>query len=373
MTAASSQPDVRIQVGVEAHDKTQANLSRLTLALTKAFYGDAHFIVVDYIQRNGCIKEEDLRQLIHFDHRFLRSALTQLKHDKFVKERLVSEGQESRARKVSYFHINYRSMINVVKYKIDHMRQRLEVKDKNEVQRGSYRCMGCRYHYDAMEMDKIFDMRTQELRCWKCGQLVEIDDKIGPVEDSRSSITLFNEQMAPLLSLLQSLDDTYLARYLLEPPIKNCDESLAEAGQGEVIGTGAHDMVKPSNSDITISFMGEEQIKTTKTKEAVPWLQNNLIEKEIRPGIEAGNVEENGKAKSEIHKMLINELEEEPNGDFNGKVKNFEREGSYSDEDGIFVQGVRYDFEEITPQLVQKMSEAEKQAYVKRVQEDIDF
>lgn len=46
----------------------------------------------------------------------------QLKVDKILKERLVSEETDGRARKVNYYFINYKALLNVAKYKIDHMR-----------------------------------------------------------------------------------------------------------------------------------------------------------------------------------------------------------------------------------------------------------
>lgn len=41
--------------------------------MVKTFYGKEHYIVFDYVRRNKCIKEDDLRQLIKFDQRFLRT------------------------------------------------------------------------------------------------------------------------------------------------------------------------------------------------------------------------------------------------------------------------------------------------------------
>lgn len=61
----------------------------------------------------------------------------------------------------------------------------MEVKDKDEVHKASYRCTGCQYQYDAMEMDKIFDPVTQELFCWRCQQIVEPDETAGPTDGTR--------------------------------------------------------------------------------------------------------------------------------------------------------------------------------------------
>ena len=171
--------------GVDGTDKNNIvseipeTLKRLTLMLTKAFYGPEHYLVVDYIQRSTIIREERLREMLRVETRYLRQllqplkvgldpqyALQPFKVDKFVKERIVAEEVEGRQRKVAYLFINYKSLLNVTKYKIDHMRQKLEVREKDDVHKASYRCSGesCGMHYDAMDIGKIYDPFTQEMR-----------------------------------------------------------------------------------------------------------------------------------------------------------------------------------------------------------------
>lgn len=54
----------------------------------------------------------------------------------------------------------------MAKYKIDHIRQKLEGREKDDVNRAYYRCSNdqCKRQYDAMDMGKIFDPFTQEMR-----------------------------------------------------------------------------------------------------------------------------------------------------------------------------------------------------------------
>lgn len=44
------------------------------------------------------------------------------------------------------------------------MHQKLESREKDDVQKASYKCTGCAMHFDAMDMGKIFDPFTQELK-----------------------------------------------------------------------------------------------------------------------------------------------------------------------------------------------------------------
>lgn len=263
-------------------DELPPELLRFGLFIAKAFYGREHYVVLDYIQKRTCYKEDDLRQITKFDQRMLRGVLIQLKVDKILKERILTEENESRPRKVIYYYINYRALLNVAKYKIDHMRQRLEVKDKDEVHKASYRCSGCAQHYDVMEIDKIFDPFTQEMRCWRCQQLVEPDETAGPTDETRSSLARFNDQMAPLFAMIQSLDRIRLAPHLLEPPIKletapdESDMSRKVLHMGARAFQGNQLMSRSTmyQNGITVSIENENSTTKTDDKKLVPWLQS---------------------------------------------------------------------------------------------------
>uniref|UniRef100_A0A0N5ANH9 HTH TFE/IIEalpha-type domain-containing protein n=1 Tax=Syphacia muris TaxID=451379 RepID=A0A0N5ANH9_9BILA len=377
------------------------NLLRFAQIVTKAFYGREHYVVVDYVQKNTCIKEEDLRQLLKFDQRFIRSVLNQLKVDKILKERVVSEELDGRARKVNYYFINYRALLNVTKYKIDHMRQRLEVRDKDEVHKASYKCSGCRHHYDAMEMDKIFDPVTQELRCWRCQHIVEPDETAGPTEETRSSLARFNEQMAPLYSMIQGLDGIRLAQHLLEPPLKVIDNNTTDdAHERKVLQVGevafkGHSVSRSTmyQNGITVSIEGENATPQVEEKKVVPWLQNQLYSpnsgddpsKSAFAGLvddplslaEADPVVENP-VENEVENLLMEEFEQapEPSKEPPQKMAKLEEEpealAESDEEDTITVGGKKYFLDEITPEIVRQMTEAEKEAYINMTREEFE-
>lgn len=54
-------------------------LKNFILTISKTFYGTEHFVIADYIQRNVCVNEERLRQLLKFDPRSLKPILVALK------------------------------------------------------------------------------------------------------------------------------------------------------------------------------------------------------------------------------------------------------------------------------------------------------
>ncbi|MCP9261833.1 hypothetical protein DINM_005153 [Dirofilaria immitis] len=345
------------------------NLTKFASLMVKTFYGKEHYIVLDYVQRNKCIREDDLRQLIKFDQRFLRTILMQLKVDKILKERLISEEADSRMRKVNYYFINYKALLNVAKYKIDHMRQRLEVKDKDEVHKASYRCTGCQYQYDAMEMDKIFDPLTQELYCWRCQQTVEPDETAGPTDETRSSLARFNEQMTPFFSMLQNLYGIRLARHLVEPSIKVVDNIIMEPDRKQIVAVGE----QPFNEQTAASRSAMYQSSIMKDEQVV----DSFIISSDNPtdlnGITSPETSEN-----DIDSLLVTEFEEAKPETF--LIEGVTQETSYEgvsmesdDDEIILVAGKKYYLDEITPELVLQMNASEKEIYIQRTQENFDY
>ncbi|KHN72022.1 General transcription factor IIE subunit 1 [Toxocara canis] len=387
-------------------DELPPDLLRLALFIAKAFYGREHYVVMDYIQKNTCIKEDDLRVITKFDQRFLRGIIVQLKVDKILKERIVSEEADGRCRKVNYYYINYRALLNVAKYKIDHMRQRLEVKDKDEVYKASYKCSGCQHHYDAMEMDKIFDPMMQEMRCWRCQGLVEPDETAGPTDETRSSLARFNDQMAPLFAMIQNLDGIRLAPHILEPPIKTVDNIPSEAGlEKKVLQVGerafsGHTAATRSTmyqNGITVSIEGESAAPKVEEKKAVPWLQNQMhsptptpvddqMQKAFADLVDnpAALVEEElpeaAPVHSDVERLLMDEFDQEEAqlvGEPEPKRPKLEAdtspESTTDEEEMISVGGRRYYLDEVTPDLVRQMTEAEKEVYIRITRENFDF
>uniref|UniRef100_A0A915LZ42 Transcription initiation factor IIE subunit alpha N-terminal domain-containing protein n=1 Tax=Meloidogyne javanica TaxID=6303 RepID=A0A915LZ42_MELJA len=194
---------------------------------------------------------------------------------------------DGKVRKFTYYFVNYKGALNVAKYKIDHIRQKLEVREKDDIHRAFYRCSneGCKRQYDVMDMGKIFDPFTQEMRCWQCHSLVEQDELAsGPSSTTRSSMAKFNEQMTGIFSLLKQMDGIRFGREITEPTIqapifKSEGETIeletrkvaSGLGQRAFFGAGKtrSDLY---GGDITVSIGDDNIEKTLEAKAEIPWL-----------------------------------------------------------------------------------------------------
>ncbi|KAK0403843.1 hypothetical protein QR680_017154 [Steinernema hermaphroditum] len=434
MTETEANGETRIQVVNEVPE----NLKRLTLFITKAFYGVEHYVLVDYLQRNICIKEDQLRDITRMDSRVLRQLLVQLKVDKIVKERVVAVeqqpppngGRAGKPRRVSYYFVNYKAVLNVARYKIDHMRQKLESREKNDVNKANYKCTseGCEATYQSLEIDQLIDMTTGDMRCWRCQGLVENDQAAGPTDLTRTSLAKFNDQMAALFSMMQSLDGIRLAQHLLEPPVQNINtapQEEAEENKKKFVqvgakafgghGTSRKDMF---NQEVTVNIInGNVPLSVVEEKESVPWLSANsnfdsselnqrpalgyasssapvlsyAQQEQQRPANHLHNAESTSRlpevrALLNLEKDLLKEHEERkkaedverPRYPVTFTLEDNDEEMDYEDDEDFIqltIQGEPIDFEKLTddPELVYQMTEAEKNLYVRVWREHMEF
>lgn len=192
----------------------------------------------------------------------LRARLTQLKNDKIVQARLKMEtGAEGKAQKINYYFINYKSFVNVIKYKLDLMRKRLETEERDATSRASFKCSNCDKTFTDLEVDQLVDFETGELSCQYCGGPVIEDLSAMPKKDSRLMLAKFNDQLQPLYDLLREVEGIKLSPEILDPqPVdinvirgiaRPNDNMSGEIWSGEATRGGGF-AVEETRVDITI-------------------------------------------------------------------------------------------------------------------------
>lgn len=145
----------------EVLTEVPAALKRLAKQVVRGFYGIEHALALDVLIRNACVREEDMLELLKFDRKQLRSVLNTLKADKFVKCRMrVETAPDGKTTRHNYYFINYRLLVNVVKYKLDHMRRRIETDERDSTNRASFHCPNCRSTFTDLEANQLFDSMT---------------------------------------------------------------------------------------------------------------------------------------------------------------------------------------------------------------------
>ncbi|CAG9560379.1 unnamed protein product [Danaus chrysippus] len=265
-----------------------SSLKQLARLVVRGFYTIEDALIVDMLVRNPCMKEDDICELLKFERKMLRARIATLKNDKFIQVRLKMEtGLDGKAQKVNYYFINYKTFVNVVKYKLDLMRKRMETEERDATSRASFKCPSCGKTFTDLEADQLYDMMTQEFRCTFCNQVVEEDQSALPKKDSRLLLAKFNEQLEPLYILLREVEGIKLAPEILEPePVDintirglTAKHMTSRPGGGEWSGEATRSQglaVEETRVDITIGD-ADRTDTTAARKERPVWMVESTI------------------------------------------------------------------------------------------------
>ncbi|NWR01980.1 T2EA factor, partial [Paradoxornis webbianus] len=195
-----------------------AALKRLAKYIVRGFYGVECSLALDVLIRYPCVKEDDLLQLLKYERKQLRTVLNTLRADKLVKLRMRAEtGPNGKSTRNNYYYINYKVLVDVVKYKLDQVRRKIEADERDSTTRSSFRCPSCSSTYTDLEVNQLFDAFTETFHCTYCNTEVEEDGSAFPKHDARTLLAKFNEQIEPVFVLLRETEDIVLPYDLLEP------------------------------------------------------------------------------------------------------------------------------------------------------------
>ncbi|XP_056641664.1 general transcription factor IIE subunit 1 [Diorhabda sublineata] len=386
-----------------------SSLKQLARLVVRGFYSIEDALIIDMLVRNPCMKEDDICELLKFERKMLRARIATLKNDKFIQVRLRMEtGLDGKAQKVNYYFINYKTFVNVVKYKLDLMRKRLETEERDATSRASFKCPKCLKTFTDLEADQLFDFTTGEFHCTYCREVVEEDSSALPKKDSRLLLAKFNEQLEPLYILLREVEGIKLAPEILEPEpvdistIRGLDKKSnaplpGQEWSGEATRRGGF-AVEETRVDITI---GEESNSNVNRKEQPIWMTESTVisnmdsqESSNTEGInDIADAATTNNKNDDIMSVLLahekrhtntttnaikginndSESSSDEMNDVNDQLQDVETMDS-EDEDtddvpSVTVGSKRYSITDINDTIIAEMTQAEKEIYVQVFQD----
>ncbi|CAN2388650.1 transcription initiation from RNA polymerase II promoter [Pristimantis euphronides] len=268
-----------------------AALKRLAKYMVRGFFGMEHSLTLDVLIRYPCVKEDDIALLLKFEKKQLRAILNTLKADKFIKCRMrVETGANGKSTKHNYYYINYKVLVDVVKYKLDHVRRKIESDERESTIRASFKCPGCQSTYSDLEVNQLYDPFTELFRCTYCNAEVEEDFSSMPKRDARTLLAKFNEQIEPIFVLLQETEDIVLPSELLEPQptfipelANSCEQSFdmtvdMQGNQGRWANRASSaENMYVQNVTINVNEPKLKKAKEKKGKEQPVWMKESTV------------------------------------------------------------------------------------------------
>lgn len=113
----------------------------------------------------------------------------------------------------TYYYLDFKGFVDVVKWRTYMMRKGLEDAMRNEAERKGYRCSRCTKAYTALEFSGLMNMRTQVFECEVCNaEIVEHDDseKSKATQETLSQLMV---QTEPIVRLLKMTDTVTIPRF----------------------------------------------------------------------------------------------------------------------------------------------------------------
>eukprot|EP00730_Choanoeca_flexa_P003158 TRINITY_DN11311_c1_g2_i2.p1 TRINITY_DN11311_c1_g2~~TRINITY_DN11311_c1_g2_i2.p1 ORF type:complete len:416 (+),score=95.51 TRINITY_DN11311_c1_g2_i2:50-1297(+) len=201
---------------------------QLAKQLVRAVYRETPSMIVlmDALVNHGCIKDGDIPSLIALDRKCLKEAIAKLKHEHLIKSKDLDDPYappEARNRKATFWYIDYRTLINVVKYKSLKLHKLLEHERKQARNSSHYECPRCKKTYtdldfaDLLGPDGLF-------WCPRCPS-TQLEDKADREASDRANklMNTWNVQSRAFEPYLKKADSIVLSDTLLQarPPRQN--------------------------------------------------------------------------------------------------------------------------------------------------------
>ena len=395
-------------------------LKRLAKLVVRGFYEDEHVALMNVLinATHPCVKEDDLIDILKFDKRQLRQLIHRLKNDKLVKQRVHKEKQSDTgtAQTFNYYFINYKLFVNVVRYKLDHIRKKIESDEKQAKNRPSFLCTQCSNKYSDLEVDRLIDMMTGMLKCTYCSGTVEEDvSEIQQGNTYRTSLARFNEQLEQIFELLRQSENINLAPSVLEPEpdLSSLNMQAARSIHGSHGSRSgwANDRRGIDSGDFGIKInMGHEDEEDStgvkRSKEAPIWMKQSTVapKEEIKantmvtasPSVSTAQASTREKEDEILADLLAHESvskvprldidkalgkDNSDSSDDSDDEKSFSQDvkvtdtmdaaesDSNNDEVMVKVNGTMVSLHDVTETMIESMSREEHDAYLKAYQQ----
>ncbi|XP_055340720.1 LOW QUALITY PROTEIN: general transcription factor IIE subunit 1-like [Paramacrobiotus metropolitanus] len=258
-------------------------VKQLARMVVHGFYGQEHGVIADILCSLSVVEEDVLcilADLVKLDKKQLRQLLAVLKADQIVKTKMgVETGEDGKSLRCTYYFIDYPSLLNMVKYKLELIRKKVETQERNTANRESFKCKDCEKTFS--DLHQVLDPFSMSFKCTFCGG--EVDEEMVPAQESRVvMMTHFNESTSALFDLIHEIDSLNLTPAELQADMAQSMVSAAKAAAKPGAAGSWSDDTKSTEynyvptQDITVTI-GETESKGQKAKERPVWLTESTV------------------------------------------------------------------------------------------------
>ncbi|KAG0306574.1 hypothetical protein BGZ98_002138 [Dissophora globulifera] len=218
----------------------QQVLDQLVYRVCRAFYEPRYIVVMDVINKLKQVKDEELAAALKMNRREIHKICGKLKEDRLIKDLTKLEARKPDQRPIpnTYYYLDYKLFVDVVKFKIHKMGKQLdEEMSKKEVENAGFRCLACQRTFSLVEVMNSMDDMGVKFLCPDDSEPLE-EDTIEDDEQGQERKSRLRENTKPIVDLLKLTDNITIEQYTESMASKNAaarthdDDDLAFAEDG---------------------------------------------------------------------------------------------------------------------------------------------
>ncbi|KAG0242492.1 hypothetical protein B0O80DRAFT_493525 [Mortierella sp. GBAus27b] len=255
----------------------QQVLDQLVYRVCRAFYEPRYIVVMDVINKLKQVKDEELAATLKLNRREIHKICGKLKEDRLIKDLTKMEARKPDQRAIpnTYYFLDYKMFVDVVKYKIHRMGKELDaVMSKQEVESAGYRCPACHNTYAMVDVVNSFDPDTGKFLCPSDNYALD-DEAVEDGDQGQEMKTKLRENTKPIVDLLKLTDNIVIEQYTEVMASKNAaarthdDDDLAFAADGGQ-QQGEIQVVFQDDNDKAAKKAREAEAQKKRQQNAVP-------------------------------------------------------------------------------------------------------
>eukprot|EP01112_Ceratiomyxa_fruticulosa_P008381 TRINITY_DN2172_c0_g2_i1.p1 TRINITY_DN2172_c0_g2~~TRINITY_DN2172_c0_g2_i1.p1 ORF type:complete len:401 (-),score=108.83 TRINITY_DN2172_c0_g2_i1:66-1268(-) len=267
---------------IEAND-----LIRLVV---RAFYDPTSVVVMDYILReNKSMRDDDIARALHLPQKMVRKVLQDLKLGCMVEsstKHMEATGPHQRASAHLFWWIDYKRVIDIVKYKLYILKQRITKQIEKEKEVQMYECPSCNTKFTAYDAASLMGP-SGALHCEHCNAELQEVTGADTATINHERQMLMATQFKRIIELLKELEGKPMPSFpkpQLAEKSENGEIRLDSTMKKAVVSTRlASD---PNNFEITVDLPGSSKPASLMSgkdsapsaKEPLPWMNSQTAQ-----------------------------------------------------------------------------------------------
>ncbi|KAI8816067.1 uncharacterized protein EV422DRAFT_572129 [Fimicolochytrium jonesii] len=234
-------------------------LQKLVALVARAYYEPRHVVILDILVRVNSQRDEDLAKALRVQAKELHKICGKLKLDGLVKVEIrhelvgpVMEGRQQRKIPRSYFYIDYKQFVDVVKWKIYKIGKMIEKEVQMQMANMPYKCPTCHKEYSTLDFAMLNKTHNMMPLCDICGIEIVVGKTAVDSAGVSEKYTKFMNESQPIVDILKQTD-----RLIIPEWVSDADTTGTSYVPGDELGFSQEQGAAPAKIVVEVEDRGE--------------------------------------------------------------------------------------------------------------------